>query len=277
MGTAQTILITGCSTGFGRALAEEAIAAGHSVVATARRPEQLADLLALAPERVRSYRLDVTDADQCRRAVAFAIEQFGNLGVVVNNAGYGLIGALEECSDEQILRNVMTNFVGPLNVIRAALPHFRSAKGGRIINMGAAAAIANYPGFSIYGGAKAALDLACESIALELAPYGVKITTVVPGPFRTDFIARSMDTGATPMAEYASTSGKFHATLKMIAGKQPGDPVKASKAILATLGLETPPLRLYLGKYAHQKVKKKLETVASELAASEPLGLGTEY
>jgi NADP-dependent 3-hydroxy acid dehydrogenase YdfG len=158
-------LITGCSSGFGRAITEAALAAGQRVIATARDVRSIADLESNA---CRVLTLDVTDAENVREVIAAA----GPLDVIVNNAGYGLIGAVEECSDEQIRRNVETNFFGPLNVIRAALPGLRAQSSGHIVNISAAAAISNYAGFGIYGGAKAALELMSESLRLELAAAG---------------------------------------------------------------------------------------------------------
>jgi NAD(P)-dependent dehydrogenase (short-subunit alcohol dehydrogenase family) len=270
-------LITGCSSGLGFALASAALARGQRVIATARQPESLGELAAQYPETCRVLPLDVTDRAQVKSVVAQAAEVFGRLDVVVNNAGYGLVGAFEELSDEQIARNFGTNFFGALEVIRAALPILRAQGSGHIVNISAAAVISNYAGFSIYGATKCALDGVSESLAAELKPLGIKVTIVQPGPFRTDFIARSLERAESHIADYDRTSGKFSRFLEAMAGKQPGDPAKAAQAIIAAVESDTPPLRLILGKYANDKTRKKLADAERERAAWEHIGLPTEF
>lgn len=270
-------LITGCSTGLGRALAERALVSGHRVVATARDAAAIADLQERHPATCKALSLDVTHRSMVERAVADAHEAFGRLDVVVNNAGYGLIGAFEELGRDQIARNFETNFFGALDVIRATLPILRAQGAGHIVNISAAAAISNYAGFSIYGATKWALEGVSESLAAELKPLGIKVTIVQPGPFRTDFIARSMEPGELTMEEYARTSGKFHSFLKTMNGRQPGDPLKAADAIIAAVESPAPPLRLVLGKYANDKVRKKSADLEKERAAWESIGQPTDY
>jgi NAD(P)-dependent dehydrogenase (short-subunit alcohol dehydrogenase family) len=195
-------LITGCSRGLGRALATHVLARGHRLVATTRTPTQLDDLVAQHPETCRALALDVTKPSQVKAAVAQAAEAFGRIDVVVNNAGCGLVGALEELSDDQITRNFDTNFFGALEVIRAALPILRPQRSGQIVNISAAAAISNYAGFSIYGAAKWALEGVSESLSTELMPLGIKVIIVQPGPFRTDFIGRSLERAGNHIADY---------------------------------------------------------------------------
>ena len=202
----RTWFITGASTGFGRALAAAVIAHGDQVAVTARDLSKVEDFVQDYPLQAKAYALDVTKPESIKAALAEAQRDFGKLDVVVNNAGYGLIGALEECSDEQMLRNIETNLTGPLRVMRAALPLFRAQRGGHFVNLGAAAAISNYAGFCVYGGAKAGLELASEAVAAEAGTFGVKVTVVIPGPFRTGFISRSLDRGAEPVAEYGATA-----------------------------------------------------------------------
>src|SRR5271166_5467046 len=186
-------LITGCSGGLGRALATHVLARGHRLVATSRKPTQLDDLVARHPETCRALALDVTEPSQVKAAIAQAVAAFGRIDVVVNNAGYGLVGALEELSDEQIARNLDANFFGALEVIRAALPILRAQHSGHIVNISAAAVISNYAGFSIYGAAKWALEGVSESLAAELKPLGIKVIIVQPGPFRTEFSGRTRE------------------------------------------------------------------------------------
>jgi len=269
--------ITGASSGLGRHLVEQALASGARVVATARNPAALDDLAARAPEMCLAAALDVTDTAAIRRVVAEAHARWGRLDVVVNNAGYGLVGALEECDDLQIERNLATNLMGPVQVIRAALPFLRTQRSGHLINLSAAAAIGNYPGFSVYGGAKAALEAVSESLRLELAPLGIRVTLVVPGPFRTDFIRRSLDRAAQRVPDYDASSGKFIGFLERVNGRQPGDPARAAAAIVRMVFEGRAPLRLVLGRYAVDKTRKTLAARAVELSEWESVGLATDF
>ncbi len=269
---ARTWLITGCSSGFGLEIAKSAAARGDQVVATMRKPEGF-----VSPGgAVVPIAMDVTDEGQVREVVGRVVREFGRIDVLVNNAGYGLIGALEECSTEQIRRNIETNLMGPLHTMRAVLPVMRGQRSGWIVNMSAAAAIENYAGFSVYGGAKCGLEGVSEAVAAEARPFGVKITIVQPGPFRTDFIARSMDRANTG-TEYVPTVGKFAAFLDGVNGKQPGDPAKAAALIVSLADEERPPLRLVLGKYAIGKVRRKQGSVLRELETWEGRGAATDF
>ncbi len=270
-------LITGCSTGLGRALAARVLARGHRLIATARHPETLAELVAVDPSRCRALALDVADAPQVAAAVAQAAEAFGRLDVVVNNAGYGLVGAVEEYDEAQIARNFETNFFGALRVIRAALPILRAQRRGHFVNISAAAVIANYAGFSIYGATKWALEGLSESLAAEVRPLGLKVTIVQPGPFRTDFISRSLERASASIPDYEPSSGKFRRFLETMNGRQPGDPAKAADAIISAVESENPPLRLALGKYAIDKARRKLAAAARELDAGSATGLATDF
>ena len=271
MTTPKTWFITGCSSGLGRALAEAALAAGDRVIATARDVSRVAELA--RHDSCRTIALDVTDAEGIRHVMTEA----GPFDVLVNNAGCGLLGAVEECSEEQIRRNVETNFFGPMNLIRAALPMLRAQRKGHIINVTAAASIANYPGFGFYGGAKAALEFLSESLRQELAPLGIHVTIVEPGPFRTDFSTRSMDRALHSIADYDRTSGRFARLIDSMKAKQPGDPARAAVAILAIAAAEMPPLRLVLGKYANEKARRRAVDLEKERAAWEHVGLPTEF
>ena len=270
--------ITGASTGLGRSLTVQALESGAQVAATARKPEALDDLAAEYPDTLRVFPLDVTDGAQVKAAVASALAAFGGrLDVVVNNAGYGLMGALEECDETQLQRNLATNLLGPLAVMRAVLPTMRAQKSGHIVNMSAVAAFSNHPGFSVYGGAKAALDAASDALRDEVKPLGIKITSVVPGPFRTDFIGRSMEDATQHIADYDPTSGKFAAYLHKIDGAQPGDPDAAARAIVQMVADGKAPTRLFLGKYALDTARRKMTAIERELAEWESVSLGTEF
>ena len=269
--------ITGASSGFGLSLARKVLAAGHRAALTARDASSLDDLCAEWPLQARAFALDLTDPESIVAAVAGAERTFGGIDILVNNAGRGLHGALEEVTEEQLLRCIEINLTGQLRVLRAALPAMRARGSGRIIQMGAAAAVANYPGFSVYGGAKAGIELACEALAAELAPLGIRVSVVIPGPFRTDFIARSLDRARSAIDAYARTVGKFGTLLSGMSGKQPGDPDRAADAIMALAGEEKPPFRLVLGAYAVNKVRRHLDAVRGELDRWEPLGRPTDF
>jgi NAD(P)-dependent dehydrogenase (short-subunit alcohol dehydrogenase family) len=220
--------------------------------------------------------LDLTQPTQIESVWAQATARFGAVDVLVNNAGYGLLAALEETDNARLQRNLETNLVGPLRLIRAAIPFLRQQGHGHIISITAIAAFSNELGFSVYGAAKAGLEAATEALKGELAPFGIKVSLVVPGPFRTDFINRSLD--AVPrLAPYEKTVGKFAAYLAKIDGHQPGDPRKAAEAIYQIAGTEQPPFRLVLGKYAYEKFERKLKTLGDELATWKELGLPTDF
>jgi len=272
----KTLLITGASSGFGRHLAQEALGRGHHVVMAVRDPASVGDLIRDHAGTASAIRLDLTSPGDAAAAVAHAVERFGRLDVLINNAGYGLLAALEETTDEQLSRNLETNFTGPLRLIRAALPVFREQKAGHVISISAIAAYANHAGFAVYGGAKAALDAACDAVAQETASYGIRFTQVVPGPYRTDFIGRSLET-ASPLPAYAGTVGKFGAYLQKINGTQPGDPAAAARAILDLTDHPKPPFRLVLGNYATSMFAKKLAAQESELAAWRDIGIATDF
>lgn len=270
-------LITGCSTGFGRSLAQAVLQHGDRLIATARKPEQLQDLVSQYPDNVKAIRLDVTNLNEVQAAVKAAIEAFEQVDVLVNNAGYGLIGALEEVSEEQIRRNFETNFFGALNMIRAILPVMRQQQSGHIINMSAIAGFNNELGFSIYGSAKFALEGVSEALRGEVAPLGIKVTIVEPGPFRTDFIGRSLERVEQSIDAYNATVGQFWEFLNKISGSQPGNPDKAANALIKVVESPNPPLRLVLGKYAYSKFREKIKSLTAELDTWEEIAVNTDF
>jgi len=273
----RTWFITGCSSGLGRALAVAALQAGDRVVATARRPDSLAGLVAQAPERCLAHALDVRDPAEVQAAVAESIARFRRLDVVVNNASHGLIGAVEECGDSEARRCFETNFFGAVNVIRSVLPQLREQRSGHMVNVSAAAAVANYAGFGFYGAAKAALEALSESLRSETAPLGLKVTLVEPGPFRTDFISRSLEPASGRIADYDRTSGKFAAVLKSIDGRQPGDPARAAAAIVEMVRAGRAPFRLPLGGYMVKKLRDRAAELARVAADGEALAVAADF
>lgn len=273
-------LITGCSSGFGRAIAEAVLAHGDRVLATARNVDDLADLQKAAGDardRLATCKCDVTSPDQCLAAVEYAVETFGRLDVLVNNAGYGLLGGLEELNDDEIEQQFNVNFFGALRLMRKALHHWRTSEtGGHIVNMGAIAAWDHEMGFAVYGASKAALETAGGAVAREARPLGVGVTNVIPGPFRTGFIGRSMANATGRIDVYEKTVGKFAQTLDKMSGNQPGDPAKAAKAIIEAVEAKSPPTRLFLGSYAHDKIGKVLEAVKRDVEKWESVGKPTD-
>lgn len=212
-----------------------------------------------------------------KAAIDATLQAFGRLDVLVNNAGYGMIGALEEVSEEQIRQNFETNPFGAINMMRAVLPTMRQQQGGHIINMSAIAGFTNELGFSIYGGAKFALEGVSEAVRGEVAPLGIKLTIVEPGPFRTDLIRRSLIRAEHSIDAYNETVGKFSQFLEKIEGSQPGDPEKAANTIIHVVESENPPLRLVLGKYAYNKFRQKIESLSAELDAWEAIASNTDF
>lgn len=277
MSDSNVWFITGCSSGFGRSLVKKVLKNGYSAVATARDIGELADLESEYGEKIRVVKLDVTNNDQITDAINSAVDTFGRIDVLVNNAGYGLVGSLEEYSEEEMHNNFNTNFWAAINIIRKVLPVMREQKSGHIINISAGAAIMNETGFSIYAASKAALDLASEALCWELKPLGINVTNVVPGPFRTDFITRSLNKAENSIDDYDQTVGKFVEFLEKIDGKQPGDPDKAAEAIINITKLEKPPLYLYLGEYAYKTANRKIKIMKKYLDDWEDIALHTDF
>lgn len=268
-------LVTGASSGFGAEIARYAAGLGDHVVATSRRSQFVEGLASEFPGRVHPCETDITVPGDCAQAVELA-QSLGGLHVLVNNAGYGLVGAFEECSELQVRRCFETNLFGPLNMARATLPIMRANRAGVIICISAAAAISNYAGFAAYGGAKAGMEFAFESIAAEVRPLGIRICLVQPGPFKTGFISRSLQRAERHLPEYDPTSGRFGKFLSGLDGKQPGDPAKAAKIICDTAISDNVPLRLVLGKYTLDKARRMHASAQADLERQADLALSTE-
>ncbi len=270
-------LITGCSSGFGRSLVEKVLARGDFLVGFTRTPELLEELCTKNSENLLVRRVDLSNTGEIDRALADAVDFKGQIDVLVNNAGYGLLSPLEETEREQMINIFEINFFSAVRLMQKVLPSMRVRKRGHIINMSAAAAIANYPGFSIYGATKAALESISEAVALETKSLGIKLTLIEPGPYRTNFIAQSLEKVPTGISDYAGSVGRFASLLERMHGRQPGDPAKAADAIIALTELADPPLRLVLGKYAFDKATRTLNSRLRELQTWEQLGLPTDF
>jgi NAD(P)-dependent dehydrogenase (short-subunit alcohol dehydrogenase family) len=240
----RTWLVTGCSRGLGRALAEAVIAAGDNLLATARDPEMLTDLVARSNRRAVAQALDVTDEEAAERAVAKAMDCFRGLDIVVNNAGYGNVAPIEETKIEDFRQQIETNLFGTIIVTKAVIPLFRERRGGHFIQISSIGGRAGAMGRAPYSSAKFGVEGFSE--VLEMAPFGVRVTIIEPGGFRTEFAGTSSRiTEGSPA--YAETIGKTAAMQRAYDGHQPGDPVKAAQAIIAVSKMAHPPLRLVLG------------------------------
>jgi NAD(P)-dependent dehydrogenase (short-subunit alcohol dehydrogenase family) len=264
-------LITGTSSGFGRELALAALDRGDAVVATARRPETLADLAAAAPDRVHTVALDVTDGDQIAAAVASALDRFGRIDVLVNNAGHGSVGAIEEVESDHLRALMETMYFGPVALIKAVLPHMRERGSGAIVQMSSMGGQVSPPGFGAYCSTKWALEAASEALAAEVRPLGLRVVIVEPGSFRTDFGGARLHE-SPELAAYAETAGQNRAYITGVDGTQPGDPRKAADAIVATLDAPEPPLRLALGADAVDAIGAALDARRAELDAWAHVG-----
>lgn len=256
----KTWFVTGASTGFGRTFVEEILERGGKAVATARDPGSLQDLVERYPGRVLTCRLDVTDPGEVREAMA-AAEAFGGFDVLVNNAGYGFLGGVEESTDEEIEAQFAVNFFGALRMIRAALPAMRARGAGYIVNLSSIAGIVCYPGAGFYSASKFALEALSEGLAGEVAPFGIRVLIVEPGYFRTDFAGRSIRTTSNDHPAYPALAEQRR-RVRQVDGQQPGDPRRGIAAILTAMNSDTPPLRLPLGPdgydVASQAYEKKL-------------------
>jgi NAD(P)-dependent dehydrogenase (short-subunit alcohol dehydrogenase family) len=273
---ARVWLVTGTSTGFGRAIAGAVLARGDRLVATARRVDDVADLVASAPDRVRTAPLDVTDPAAVRAAVDLAVAEFGRIDVVVNNAGYGSRGAFEEFTDQQIREQFEVNVFGAFAVTRAVLPVMRAQGSGHVIQMSSLAGVRSALGGSVYSATKFALEGMSEGLAAEVAPLGIAVTMIEPGPFRTDFAGRS-PARAEPMAAYSAVLGASRERFAALHGTQPGDPERAAQAVVGVVDLDDPPLRLPLGASAFDSVRETLHRRLAEIDAVEHLGRPTDY
>ena len=269
--------ITGCSTGFGRGLAEQLLHRGDRVVATARKPEQIADFQVNYPETALTIALDVTVQASVDGAVAAALEKFGGVDVLVNNAGYGLAGGIEEAVEAEFMPMFETNVFGLIRVTKALLPQFRKQRSGHIINLSSVAGLIGSPGWGYYNATKFAVNGLSEALAAELAPLGVHVTVIEPGPFRTDFLGRSNAEAAHHIADYDETIGKTRQYANEMAGKQPGDPAKAVEAIMAAADAPNPPMHLLLGSNGYNRMTARIEQWQKDLAAMKETSLGADF
>ena len=273
----RTWLITGASRGFGTLIAEQALRAGDAVIASARNPQDITDRLGDHPNLL-AVRLDVTREEEAHQAVAAGIKRFGRIDVLINNAGFGVLGAVEETSASETERLFATNVFGLLNVTRAVLPHMRAQRSGRVINISSIGGYQAYMGWGVYGSTKFAVEGISEALHQELAPLGIHATVVEPGFFRTDFLdEQSLIKTALVLPDYDETVGKMRTFAEAANHAQPGDPLKFAEAMLALVNAPNPPQRLALGSDTIARIEAKNRLVAQELAEWNELALSTDF
>jgi NAD(P)-dependent dehydrogenase (short-subunit alcohol dehydrogenase family) len=275
MVNSKTFLITGVSSGLGRAFAVGALATGHRVIGTVRRPEDAKTFG--ASERAFPLLLDVTDYSAVPEAVRNAEREVGPVDVLVNNAGYGHEGVLEESSMDDLQRQFAANVFGPVAMIKAVLPGMRERRRGHIVNVTSMGGFITMPGITFYCGSKFALEGISEALGKELASFGIRVTALAPGQFRTDWAGRSMDRTPRSIGDYDAVMDPIRTARQAKSGNQPGDPDKAAQALLRLIESKNPPVRLFLGEDALGLVGQKLEQMRAEMGAWDGLSRSTSF
>jgi NAD(P)-dependent dehydrogenase (short-subunit alcohol dehydrogenase family) len=270
-------LITGCSTGFGRELARLVLAHGWRAVVTARDADKVADLVQGHEDRALALALDVDRREQVESVVRQAEAKFGAVDVLVNNAGYGYLAAIEEGEDREVRAMFETNVFGLIAATQAVLPGMRLRRRGHIVNISSIGGLVSFAATGFYHATKYAVEGLSESLSLEVAPLGIKVTIVEPGPFRTDWAGRSIKQSATRIGDYDQTAGERRRQTETRSGNQPGDPVRGAEAIIAAVQSAEPPLRLVLGKPALGLARTKLEALKKDFDGWEKTTLGADY
>jgi NAD(P)-dependent dehydrogenase (short-subunit alcohol dehydrogenase family) len=273
---AKTWFITGASRGFGALIAEQALERGDNVVATARDPERVASRLGDSPNLL-AVALDVTNDAQAHAAADAAVARFGRIDILLNNAGFGLLGAVEEATSQEIERIYATNVFGLLAVTCAVLPHMRRQRSGHVLNISSIGGYAASAGWGVYCSTKFAVEGLTEALALELKPLGIHATVIEPGFFRTDFLdARSLSVSPSQIDDYAETAGAMRSFAASANHAQPGDPAKLARALLTLVDAGDPPLRMPFGSDAVRRIETKNAFVAQELARWRDLAVSTD-
>lgn len=270
-------LITGCSTGFGRELAREALLQGYRVVVSARNPQDVQDLVAEYPDTSLALALDVTNVQQIGNAVTQALAKFGQIDVLVNNAGIGYFSSIEEADEIEIRKMFEINVFGLAHMTQAVLPHMRARKSGHILNIASIGGLRSFPGVGFYNATKYAVDGLSESLAKEVAPLGIKVTIICPSGFRTDWAGRSANETPSTLPDYATTAAKNMSDIRNVSGRQAGDPIKAAKAMIQVVETDQPPMRLLLGKAALKGARIKLQELSSDFETWAEVTEGADY
>lgn len=267
--------ITGASAGFGKSFAEYAIKQGYQVVITARRLDKLESIKATAPDQIESIKMDVNNSAEVSDAVKKAVERFGRIDVLINNAGFGIVGAVEETPESELRAQMETNFFGAVNVIQALLPTFRQQRSGAIVNISSLGGQLSFAGFGAYSASKFALEGLSEALAAEVTPLGIKVLIVEPGSFRTELAGSAMKY-MPEMKDYKDTVGQTRNFAKGMNGTQEGDPFKAAAAIDKALSAEKTPLRLQLGEDSVNAIRQHSNNLLLDLAAWERVAIDTK-
>ena len=273
----RTWFITGASTGFGRLLAEEVLKAGNKAIVTARDINKVIDLERKYPGKAKAFALNVTDYPQIVSVVAQSAASYGPIDVLVNNAGYGITGAVEEVTEDEFMPMFSTNVFGLIRVTQVLLPHLRKQGSGHILNISSIGGLIGGAGWGFYNSTKFAVEGLSEALTQELAPLGIHVTLIEPGPFRTDFLGRSGKEAEQRIPEYDATAGKAREYLNSQSGKQPGDPLRAVHAMMAVVESPNPPLHLILGGIALKRFRAKLDQWQKEIAAWETTTVGADF
>lgn len=273
----KTFLITGVSSGLGRAFATGALEAGHHVIGTVRRQEDADAFAALDQVRAHPVILDVTRVGKIAAVVEKAQQDVGPVDVLVNNAGYGHEGALEESSMDDLERQFSANVFGPVAMIKAVLPGMRARRSGHIVNVTSMGGFITMPGISFYCGSKFALEGISEALGKELAGFGIRVTALAPGQFRTEWAGRSMDRTPRSISDYDAVMDPIRAARMAKSGNQPGDPTRAAQALPALVYAPTPPVRLFLGADALTLVEQKLDAMRAEITVWNDLSRSTDF
>lgn len=269
-------LITGCSTGFGRELAKEALAQGFFVGVGARNTADIQDIIAGYEDKALALRLDVTRPEEIRESVATLLARFGRIDVLVNNAGIGYFGAIEESDEQEVRRMFEINFFGLAAMTREVLPVLRQQRSGHIVNIASIGGLMAFPAVGFYNATKFAVDGFSEALAKETAHLGIKVTIVAPSGFRTDWAGRSANDATVKIEDYVSSAGSNQQNIRGYSGNQPGDPAKAAKAIIDAVLSEQPPLRLLLGAAALKNARLKLDQLKADFDAWEETTIGAD-
>ena len=270
-------LITGCSTGFGRALATEVLAKGYQVAVAARNISDVQDIVAAYPENAIAVTLDVTVPQQITDAVNSTIAKFGQIDVLVNNAGIGYFAAVEESEDAEVRRMFEINVFGLAKVTQEVLPYMRKRRSGHILNIASIGGLRSFPGVGFYNATKYAVDGLSEALYKEVAPLGIHVTVIAPSGFRTDWAGRSAKDSVIKIDDYATTAGKNMGDIRAYSGNQPGDPVKAAQAMIQVTETAQPPLRLLLGAAALKGARAKLEELKHDFDTWAAVTEGADF
>ena len=270
-------LITGCSTGFGRELALQVLAKGYKVAVASRKTSDVDDIVAAYPNTSIAIKLDVTIDSEIKSSVAQTMAHFGQIDVLVNNAGIGYFGSIEESEEAEVRKMFEINVFGLAKMTQETLPHMRKQRSGHILNIASIAGLRSFPGVGFYNATKYAVDGFSESLAKEVGPLGIKVTIIAPSGFRTDWAGRSANESPATIADYAETADKNKDTIRGISGNQAGDPVRAVKAMIQVVESETPPMRLLLGVAALRGAREKIEELKNDFDTWASVTEGADF